>query len=67
VVFAILIIIYIINSKNPQFTSECKSLNNKLNKANLYDELNNTYQITGPFQLVCGEEREYNYTDSVKV
>jgi hypothetical protein len=30
---------------------------------NLYDELNNTYQITCPFQLVGGEEREFNYTD----
>jgi hypothetical protein len=88
VVIAILII--------TQFTSECKSLNNKLHRrlkeslsntslikiismtslsltfksvcdTNLYDELNNIYQITGPFQLVCGEEREFSYTDSVKV
>jgi hypothetical protein len=28
VVIAILIIIYIINSKDPQFTSECELLNN---------------------------------------
>jgi hypothetical protein len=96
VVIAILIITYIINSQDPQFTWECKSLNNNLNRTlkesllnislikiismdnsslsfksdcntNLYDELNNTYQITGPFQLVCGEEREFNYTDSIKV
>jgi hypothetical protein len=96
VVIAILIITYIVNSKDPQFTSECKSLNNKLNRrlkelllntslikiisitnsslifksdynTNLYDELINTNQITGPFQFVCGEEREFNYTDSIKV
>jgi hypothetical protein len=82
VVIAILITTYTVNSKDPQFTSECKSLNNKLNRrlkksllntslikiisidnsslifksdcnTNLYDELNNIYQITGPFQLVC--------------
>jgi hypothetical protein len=41
------------------FKSDCNT--------NLYDELNNTYQITSPFQLVCGEEREFNYTDSIKV
>jgi hypothetical protein len=41
------------------FKSDCNT--------NLYDELNNTYQITGLFQLVCGEEREFNYTDNIKV
>jgi hypothetical protein len=96
VVIALLIITCIVNSKYPQFTSECKSLNNKFNRrlkesllntsliriisvdnsslifksdcnTNFYDELNNTYQITGSFQLICGEEREFNYTDSVEV
>jgi hypothetical protein len=41
------------------FKSDCNT--------NLCDELNKTYKVTGPFQLVCGEEREFNYTDSINV
>jgi hypothetical protein len=96
VVITILIIKYVVNSKDPQFPSECKSLNNKLNRrlkesllntsltkiisvsnssltftsnynSNVYFELNNTYQIISPYWLVCKEEREFNYTDSIKV
>jgi hypothetical protein len=44
VVIAILIITYIVNSKDPQFTSECKSLDNKLNRR-LKELLSNTSLI----------------------
>jgi hypothetical protein len=33
----------------------------------LQDELGNIYKISGPYKLVCEEQREFNYTDKVTV
>jgi hypothetical protein len=41
------------------FSSNCDS--------DLYNELNNTYQIICSYQLICGEEKEFNYTDGIKI
>jgi hypothetical protein len=33
----------------------------------LYDELNNSYQIIGPYELDCCEIVDFNYTDKIQV
>jgi hypothetical protein len=33
----------------------------------LYDELNNSYQIIGPYEMDCSEIVNFNYTDKIQV
>jgi hypothetical protein len=33
----------------------------------LYNELNNSYQIIGPYELDCSEIVNFNYTDKIQV